>query len=85
MVSIARVTSGCTFRASRHASTVGPFFPHDPRSRLEGHLCSEAKLLLEKFTENHISGVLRDAKRFQMAASGEKLAGCIYCFAVLAK
>ena len=47
------------------------------RSCLEGRLCSKAKLLLEKFTENHISGVLCYAKQFQMTASGEKLAAYI--------
>ena len=30
VVSIAPVTSGYTFRASWHTSTVGPFFPHVP-------------------------------------------------------
>ena len=44
------------------------------RSRLQGRLCNKAKPLLEKFTENHISGVLCYAKQFQMVASGEKLA-----------
>ena len=33
-----------------------------------------ARFLLERFTENHILGVLRYANQFQMAASGEKLA-----------